>query len=100
MTLPATNFPALDPLLQSGVIAVVRVSEAVRLGPAARALAAGGGGAGGGTPTTPSAIDTIADLAPRAGLAGGGIGGGTLLGGVAGRYGLAGGAPFVVGPPP
>ena len=27
MTLPATNFPGLDPLLQSGVIAVVRLTE-------------------------------------------------------------------------
>ena len=42
MTLTATTLPGLDPLLQSGVIAVVRVSAAVRLGPAARALAAGG----------------------------------------------------------
>ena len=34
MTLTATTFPGLDPLLQSGVIAVVRLTEAVRLGPA------------------------------------------------------------------
>ena len=45
MTLTATTFPGLDPLLQSGVIAVVRLTEAVPLGPAARALAAGGVGA-------------------------------------------------------
>src|SRR5207244_2742967 len=38
MTLTATTFPGLDPLLQSGVIAVVRLTEAVRLGPAARAV--------------------------------------------------------------
>src|SRR5438445_491820 len=33
MTLATTPRPELDPLLQSGVIAVVRVSEPVRLGP-------------------------------------------------------------------
>src|SRR5205814_5653549 len=35
MSLTATTFPGLDPLLQSGVIAVVRLTEAVRLGAAA-----------------------------------------------------------------
>ena len=42
VTLATAPRPELDPLLRSGVIAVVRVSEPVRLGPAARALAAGG----------------------------------------------------------
>src|SRR5258707_441594 len=45
VTLATAPHPELDPLLLSGVIAVVRVSEPVRLGPAARALAAGGSGA-------------------------------------------------------
>src|SRR2546426_588941 len=85
MTLTAMPLPGLDPLLQSGVIAVVRVSEAVRLGPAARALAAGGVGAGGGTPTTPGAIDTNAHPPPHARLAGGVIRAGAPLGGTACR---------------
>src|SRR2546428_9960810 len=71
--------PALAPLLRRGVIAVVRVSEPVRLGPAARALAAGGGGGVEVTLTTPGAIDAIADPASDKGLAGGGIGAGTVL---------------------
>src|SRR5205809_7990209 len=76
MTLTATTFPGLDPLLQSGVIAVVRLTEAVRLGPAARALAAGGVGAVEVTLTTPGAIDAIADLASDQKLAGCVIGAG------------------------
>src|SRR2546426_10765132 len=76
MTLATTPRPELDPLLRSGVIAVVRVSEPVRLGPAARALAAGGVGGGEGTPTTPGAIDAIADLASDKSLPGGVIGAG------------------------
>src|SRR2546425_6469586 len=98
MTLPATNFPGLDPLLQSGVIAVVRLTEAVRLGPAARALAAGGVGAVEVTLTTPGAIDTIADLAADAGLAGCVIGAGTVLDESAARYVIDAGARFVVSP--
>src|SRR3989441_9401563 len=99
MTLTATTLPGLDPLLQSGVIAVVRVSEAVRLGPAARALAAGGVGAVEVTLTTPGAIDTIADLAADAGLAGCVIGAGTVLDESAARYVIDAGARFVVSPP-
>src|SRR5213596_140298 len=77
MTLPATTFPGLDTLLQSGVIAVVRLTEAVRLGPAARALAAGGVGAVEVTLTTPGAIDAIADRASDQRLPGSVIGAGT-----------------------
>ncbi len=98
MTLTAMPLPGLDPLLQSGVIAVVRVSEAVRLGPAARALAAGGVGAVEVTLTTPGAIDTIADLAADAGLAGCVIGAGTVLDESAARYVIDAGARFVVSP--
>src|SRR3989442_8627908 len=98
MTLTAMPLPGLDPLLQSGVIAVVRVSEAVRLGPAARALAAGGVGAVEVTLTTPGAIDTIADLASDSGLAGCVIGAGTVLDESAARYVIDAGARFVVSP--
>src|SRR3989442_15975317 len=98
MPLPATNFPGLDPLLQSGVIAVVRLTEAVRLGPAARALAAGGGGAGGGTPTTPGAIDALADLASDQKLPRCVIRAGTRLDESAARSLTAAGARFVVSP--
>jgi len=98
MTLTATTFPGLDPLLQSGVIAVVRLSEAVRLGPAARALAAGGVGAVEVTLTTPGAIDAIADLAADKELAGCVIGAGTVLDESAARYVIDAGARFVVSP--
>ena len=98
MTLTAMTFPGLDPLLQSGVIAVVRLSEAVRLGPAARALAAGGVGAVEVTLTTPGAIDAIADLASDKGLAGCVIGAGTVLDESAARYVIDAGARFVVSP--
>src|SRR5438445_147144 len=98
MTLTATTFPGLDPLLQSGVIAVVRLTEAVRLGPAARALAAGGVGAVEVTLTTPGAIDAIADLASDQGLAGWVIGAGTVLDESAARSVIDAGARFVVSP--
>src|SRR2546426_3813098 len=98
MTLTATTFPGLDPLLQSGVIAVVRLTEAVRLGPAARALAAGGVGAVEVTLTTPGAIDAIADLASDQGLAGCVIGAGTVLDESAARSVIDAGARFVVSP--
>src|SRR5207249_11337966 len=98
MTLTAMTLPGLDPLLQSGVIAVVRVSEAVRLGPAARARGAGGVGAVGVTLTAPGPIATIADLAADAGLAGCVIGAGTVLDESAARYVIDAGARFVVSP--
>src|SRR5258708_14113881 len=98
MPLTTTTFPALDPLLQSGVIAVVRLSEAVRLGPAARALAAGGVGAVEVPLTTPGAIDAIADLASDKSLAGCVIGAGTVLDESAARYVIDAGARFVVSP--
>src|SRR5207237_128558 len=67
-------------------------------GPAARALAAGGVGAVEVTLTTPGAIDTIADLAADAGLAGCVIGAGTVLDESAARYVIDAGARFVVSP--
>src|SRR2546430_10138820 len=94
MTLATTPRPELDPLLQSGVIAVVRVSEPIRLGPAARALAAGGVGAVEVTLTTPGAIDAVADPASDKGLAGCVIGAGTVLDESAARHVIAAGARF------
>src|SRR6185295_9975960 len=98
VTLTAATFPGLEPLLQSGVIAVVRLSQALRLGPAARALAAGGVGAVEVTLTTPGAIDAIADLASDKELAGCVIGAGTVLDESAARYVIDAGARFVVSP--
>src|SRR3989449_9159711 len=98
MPLATTPRPELDPLLQSGVIAVVRVSEPVRLGPAARALAAGGVGGVEITLTTPGAIEAIRALASDAGLAGCLIGAGTVLDEAAARDVIAAGARFVVSP--
>src|SRR2546422_274282 len=98
MTLTATTFPGLDPLLQSGVIAVVRLTEAVPLGPAARALAAGGVGAGEVTLTTPGAIDAIADLPFDQALATSVIGTRTRLDESAARSVIDAGARFVVSP--
>jgi len=97
MTLTAL-LAGLDPLLQSGVIAVVRVAEAVGLRPAARALAAGGVGAVEITLTTPGAIATIADLASDTGLAGCAIGAGTVLDESSARRVIDAGARFVVSP--
>src|SRR5438046_5204628 len=98
MTLTVMPLPGLDPLRQSGGIAVVRVSEAGRLAPAARPLAAGGLGSVEVTLTTPGAIDTIADLASDSGLAGCVIGAGTVLDESAARYVIDAGARFVVSP--
>ena len=86
------------PLLESGVIAVVRAPEAVRLRAVARALAAGGVGAVEITLTTPGAIATIADLAGDEGLAGCLVGAGTVLDEVAARAVIDAGARFVVSP--
>ena len=86
------------PLLESGVIAVVRAPEAVRLPAVARALAAGGVGAVEITLTTPGAIATIADLAGDEGLAGCLVGAGTVLDEVAARAVIDAGARFVVSP--
>lgn len=88
----------LDALLQSGVIAVIRVPEAVRLRSVARALAAGGVGAVEVTLTTPGAMDAIADLAADTGLAGCVVGAGTVLDEAAAHAVIDAGARFVVSP--
>lgn len=98
MTDLSTTPPQLDALLESGVIAVVRASEPVRLRAAARALAAGGVGALEVTLTTPGAIDSIRDLALDDGLAGCVVGAGTVLDESAARYVIDAGARFVVSP--
>src|SRR2546427_769011 len=100
MTHTTTALPGrgLDPLLESGVIAVVRAPEAVRLRAVARALAAGGVGAVEVTLTTPGAIDTIADLAADDGLTGCVVGAGTVLDASAARAVMDAGARFVVSP--
>ncbi len=69
MTSTTATVPGLEPLLASGVIAVIRVREAAALGAAARALAAGGVGGVEITLTTPGAIEAIGDLASDSGLA-------------------------------
>src|SRR2546427_776467 len=86
------------PLLESGVIAVVRAPEAARLRAVARALAAGGVGAVEITLTTPGAIAMIADLARDNDLGGCVVGAGTVLDEAAARAVIDAGARFVVSP--
>ncbi|HEX4629283.1 MAG TPA: bifunctional 4-hydroxy-2-oxoglutarate aldolase/2-dehydro-3-deoxy-phosphogluconate aldolase [Gemmatimonadales bacterium] len=91
--------PGLGPVLESGVIAVVRLSATHELRGVARALAAGGVGAVEVTLTTPGAIATIADLAADDGLGGGClVGAGTVLDVSAARSVIDAGARFVVSP--
>ncbi|HVH66815.1 MAG TPA: bifunctional 4-hydroxy-2-oxoglutarate aldolase/2-dehydro-3-deoxy-phosphogluconate aldolase [Gemmatimonadales bacterium] len=99
MSTPAATHPGLGPLLESGVIAVVRHSEAVSLRGVARALAAGGVGAVEVTLTTPGAIEAIADLVADTGLGDEClVGAGTVLDVSAARSVLDAGARFVVSP--
>jgi 2-dehydro-3-deoxyphosphogluconate aldolase / (4S)-4-hydroxy-2-oxoglutarate aldolase len=88
--------PALDPLLASGVIAVLRSREPQGLAPVARALLDGGVRALEITLTTPGAVAGIAELAD----AGTGmlIGAGTVLDDTTARSVLDAGAKFVVSP--
>ena len=86
------------PLLESGVIAVVRAPETARLRAVARALAAGGVGAVEITLTTPGAIALIADLARDDDLSGCVVGAGTVLDEAAARAVIDAGARFVVSP--
>ena len=86
------------PLLESGVIAVVRAPAAVGLRAVARALVAGGVGAVEITLTTPGAIAAIAELARDAELAGCLVGAGTVLDETAARAVIDAGARFVVSP--
>src|SRR5436309_894323 len=88
----------LDPLLESGVIAVARLPAAGGLRAAARALVAGGVGALEITLTTPGAIEALGDLASDRDLAACLIGAGTVLDESAAREVIDAGARFVVSP--
>ncbi|HEV8265754.1 MAG TPA: bifunctional 4-hydroxy-2-oxoglutarate aldolase/2-dehydro-3-deoxy-phosphogluconate aldolase [Gemmatimonadales bacterium] len=85
-------------MLESGVIAVVRVREAVPLRAAAQALAAAGVGSCEITLTTPGALDAIAELTADGGVPGCAVGAGTVLDERAARDAIAAGAQFVVSP--
>ncbi len=97
MTNPTASLPSLDALLDSGVIAVVRMQEKADLRAAARALAAGGVGAVEITLTTPGAIDAIGELVAD-GEPGCVVGAGTVLDQAAARSVMDAGARFVVSP--
>lgn len=86
----------LDPLIESGVIAVVRARESTDLTTVARALAEGGVRALEITLTTPGAVEAIAEMAhDKAGVL---VGAGTVLDAAAARSVLDAGARFVVSP--
>jgi len=97
VTNPAASLSGLDALLDSGVIAVVRMAETAGLRAAARALAAGGVGAVEITLTTPGAIEAIAELVSDGEL-GCVVGAGTVLDQAAARGVIDAGARFVVSP--
>jgi 2-dehydro-3-deoxyphosphogluconate aldolase/(4S)-4-hydroxy-2-oxoglutarate aldolase len=86
-----------EPVLASGVIAVVRLEDATGLGEAAAALVAGGVNAVEVTLTTPGALDAIAALASDS-SAGHVVGAGTVLDEAAARDAIVAGARFVVSP--
>jgi 2-dehydro-3-deoxyphosphogluconate aldolase/(4S)-4-hydroxy-2-oxoglutarate aldolase len=86
----------LDPLIESGVIAVVRARETTGLTTVARALVEGGVRAMEITLTTPGAVDVIARLSRDTG--GVLVGAGTVLDATAARSVLDAGARFVVSP--
>jgi 2-dehydro-3-deoxyphosphogluconate aldolase / (4S)-4-hydroxy-2-oxoglutarate aldolase len=98
MTQAAPSLTPLDPLLERGVIAVIRAREAVALRPTASALAAGGVGAVEITLTTPRARDAIAELAADGAVPGCLVGAGTVLDAQAAQDVIAAGAQFVVSP--
>jgi 2-dehydro-3-deoxyphosphogluconate aldolase/(4S)-4-hydroxy-2-oxoglutarate aldolase len=97
-TEPAPARSELDPLLASGVIAVLRLAQATGLEDVARALAAGGVGAVEVTLTTPGAIDAIRRLVADKDLGGCVVGAGTVLDRRAAREVVKAGARFVVSP--
>ena len=88
--------PALDLLLASGVIAVLRARNAKGLTEVARALGDGGVRALEITLTTPGAVDGIAELSRVGGEVL--IGAGTVLDAAAARSVMDAGARFVVSP--
>src|SRR5436309_13249991 len=88
----------LDPLLESGVIAVARLPAAAGLRAAARALVAGGVGALEIMLTTPGAIEALGDLAADRDLAACLIRAGTVLAESAARQVLDAGATLLRSP--
>lgn len=89
--------PDLAHLLTSGVVAVVRMKEAVSLRRAAEAVVAGGVGSFEVTFTTPGAIDAVRDLAAAA-IPGCLIGAGTILDATTANAAIDAGARFIVSP--
>jgi 2-dehydro-3-deoxyphosphogluconate aldolase / (4S)-4-hydroxy-2-oxoglutarate aldolase len=89
--------PDLAHLLKSGVVAVVRMNEAVSLRRAAEAVVAGGVGSFEVTLTTPGAIDAVRDLA-AAKIPGCLVGAGTVLDAAAATMAIDAGARFIVIP--
>jgi 2-dehydro-3-deoxyphosphogluconate aldolase / (4S)-4-hydroxy-2-oxoglutarate aldolase len=89
--------PDLAHMLKSGVVAVVRMNEAVSLRRAAEAVVAGGVGSFEVTLTTPGAIDAVRDLA-SAKIPGCLVGAGTVLDAAAARQAIDAGARFIVSP--
>jgi 2-dehydro-3-deoxyphosphogluconate aldolase/(4S)-4-hydroxy-2-oxoglutarate aldolase len=89
--------PDLAHLLKSGVVAVVRMNEAVSLRRAAEAVVAGGVGSFEVTLTTPGAIDSVRDLA-SAKIPGCLVGAGTVLDARTANEAIDAGARFIVSP--
>jgi 2-dehydro-3-deoxyphosphogluconate aldolase/(4S)-4-hydroxy-2-oxoglutarate aldolase len=89
--------PDLAHMLKSGVVAVVRMNEAVSLRRAAEAVVAGGVGSFEVTLTTPGAIDSVRDLA-SAKIPGCLVGAGTVLDAKTAREAIDAGARFIVSP--
>jgi 2-dehydro-3-deoxyphosphogluconate aldolase/(4S)-4-hydroxy-2-oxoglutarate aldolase len=89
--------PDLAHMLESGVVAVVRMNEAVSLRRAAEAVVAGGVGSFEVTFTTPGAIDAVRDLA-AARIAGCLVGAGTILDAQTATQAIDAGARFIVSP--
>ena len=89
--------PDLAHMLTSGVVAVVRMNEAVSLRRAAEAVVAGGVGSFEVTLTTPGAIDAVRDLA-SAKIPGCVVGAGTVLDAASANQAIDAGARFIVSP--
>ena len=89
--------PDLAHMLTSGVVAVVRMNEAVSLRRAAEAVVAGGVGSFEVTLTTPGAIESVRDLA-SAKISGCLIGAGTVLDAKTANAAIDAGAHFIVSP--
>lgn len=94
---PRPVSPDLAHILKSGVVAVVRMNEAVSLRRAAEAVVAGGVGTFEVTLTTPGALDAVRELA-EAKIPGCLIGAGTILDAAAANAAIDAGARFIVSP--